>query len=329
MCSDIRVIKKEVRDFLIINFSFIAFISIFIFIRAAKPDSISFLSNFAGLFMYIPAFSAITVLNRSSYYAFPSSIYRFFNIFSIATITKILLCIIESLFINNLRISFLVDVLVSCYLITSIFMNSSDFEILNLCFNKNLKKVMFVILLSLIITTISNFSQLESMQINPINIFDSIMRVLFIVGLNVVFGCNLFFGEEFGWRYFLQPRLQVLYGKRLGVLILGPIWGIWHLPLCITLYSPESPIYCVITHIVACTTLGVFLGYTYMKTENLWAPMLIHLLNNSIAPIIGNSYGKIYTLKALSYGILLYSIVFLPFFLAKEYRSNKKFYIDN
>ncbi|MEN2259661.1 CPBP family intramembrane glutamic endopeptidase (plasmid) [Paraclostridium benzoelyticum] len=329
MYSDIKIIKKEVRDFLIINFSLIAFISIFIFIRAAKPNIISFLSRFAGLFMYIPAFSAITILNISHHYIFPSSIYRFFNIFSISTITKIILCIIESLFINNLKISFLVDVLVSCYLITSIFMNSSDFEILNLCFNKNLKKIVFVILISLAITTISNLSQLKYIQISPINILDSIMRVLFIVGLNVVFGCNLFFGEEFGWRYFLQPRLQNLYGKRLGVILLGPIWGIWHLPLCITLYSPESPIYCVITHIIACTTLGVFLGYAYMKTENLWAPMLVHLLNNSIAPIIGNSHGKVYTLKTLFYEILLYSIVFLPFLLIKEYSSNQKLYIDN
>lgn len=97
MYSDIKIIKKEVRDFLIINFSLITFISIFIFIRAAKPNSISFLSSFAGLFMYIPAFSAITILNISHHYIFPSSIYRFFNIFSIATITKIILCIIESL----------------------------------------------------------------------------------------------------------------------------------------------------------------------------------------------------------------------------------------
>lgn len=66
-----------------------------------------------------------------------------------------------------------------------------------------------------------------------------------------------------------------------------------------------------------------------MKTENLWAPMLVHLLNNSIAPIIGNSYGKVYTLNTLFYEILLYSIVFLPFLLTKEYQSNQKLYIDN
>ncbi|EPZ62677.1 CAAX protease self-immunity family protein [[Clostridium] sordellii ATCC 9714] len=37
-----------------------------------------------------------------------------------------------------------------------------------------------------------------------------------LIGLisNFLIGFNLFFGEEFGWRYFLQPRLQKLYGKK-------------------------------------------------------------------------------------------------------------------
>lgn len=130
----------------------------------------------------------------------------------------------------------------------------------------------------------------------------------------------------------MQPRLQNLYGKRLGVIILGPIWAICPLPLCITLYSPESPIYCIIVHVVFCTTLGVFLGYNYMKTENLWAPILIHLLNNSIAPIVGDLYGIVFTFKTLLYEILFNVILFLPFLLTKEYRSNKndkEVYLDN
>ena len=41
----------------------------------------------------------------------------------------------------------------------------------------------------------------------------------------------IYFGEEYGWRYFLQPILQHRFGKRLGILILGLIWGILHHPL--------------------------------------------------------------------------------------------------
>jgi membrane protease YdiL (CAAX protease family) len=39
------------------------------------------------------------------------------------------------------------------------------------------------------------------------------------------------FWEEAGWRGFALPRLQQHLGPLVGTLILGILWGIWHLPL--------------------------------------------------------------------------------------------------
>lgn len=40
--------------------------------------------------------------------------------------------------------------------------------------------------------------------------------------------------EEFGWRGFAQPLLQVKYNPIFASLIIGVIWGLWHTPLFFT-----------------------------------------------------------------------------------------------
>jgi len=43
--------------------------------------------------------------------------------------------------------------------------------------------------------------------------------------------------EEFGWRGFAQPLLQIKYNPAVASLIIGVIWGLWHTPL---FYTPGT-----------------------------------------------------------------------------------------
>jgi CAAX protease family protein len=47
-------------------------------------------------------------------------------------------------------------------------------------------------------------------------------------------------GEEFGWRGFAMPRLQARHSALASSLIIGVLWGIWHIPLFVTQGTIQS-----------------------------------------------------------------------------------------
>lgn len=324
MSNDVKIIKKEIKDFLLINFGIIAFISVFLFLSSSKTNAEDLAVNFALLFMYIPAFSTIIVLKKISKYEFKPEINKFFKVFAIATILRIITTIVESFLPNSGWLSEVIDTIVSAYLLYLVLVNSNEMKDINLCLGKNSKKVTTVILIFVAIVLASNIPEFINGQVNSDKLMENIVMAIMSLITNCLIGFNLFFGEEFGWRYFLQPRLQKLCGKRIGVIILGFIWGIWHAPLCFTLYSPKTPLYCVAAHAIACIFLGIYFGYAYMKTENVWAPMLLHIVNNVIGIIFGGGYTTVYTWEILLYSILTSAILFTPFLLTKEYKSDKE-----
>lgn len=145
-----------------------------------------------------------------------------------------------------------------------------------------------------------------------------------VLVINFYLAFIAFFGEEYGWRFFLQPMLQRRFGLKSGVILLGVIWGLWHLPLNVFLYSPDTWVYSILLHQITCITFSVFFGYAYCKTGNLWVPIVIHYINNNMGVALIQSAdigNQVYSWQDVLMLLILNGIVFMPFLFTKVYKK--------
>ena len=104
--------------------------------------------------------------------------------------------------------------------------------------------------------------------------------VLNTVVIGPFLGLIISFGEEYGWRGFLQPELIKL-GRIRGVFLLGVIWGIWHWPVIWMGYNyPGQPLLGSLFMVVYCIILAYFLAYAVFKSKGIWTAAYLHALNN-------------------------------------------------
>lgn len=84
------------------------------------------------------------------------------------------------------------------------------------------------------------------------------------------------FGEELGWRGYLQHYLKKL-GFWQSSLLIGFIWGIWHAPFIIQGYNyPQHPLIGVGMMVVFCTLFGPILSFLAIKAKSVFAAAIAH-----------------------------------------------------
>jgi uncharacterized protein len=104
-------------------------------------------------------------------------------------------------------------------------------------------------------------------------------------GLVLVVGGPL--GEEFGWRGYAMPAIADKLGWRRASLIIGVIWGLWHLPLFFMASTAQShmPIPLFMLNILAGS---VVFGWLFERTRRSVLPALVlHTSLNAWAGILG------------------------------------------
>lgn len=98
------------------------------------------------------------------------------------------------------------------------------------------------------------------------------------------------FGEEWGWRGYLLPKVSKHLSTIPTLLITGIIWGLWHAPLTIIGHNYGLgywgfPFTGIAMMCIFCIVLGVFLSYITLKTKSCIPAILAHGAINGIAAI--------------------------------------------
>ena len=106
------------------------------------------------------------------------------------------------------------------------------------------------------------------------------------------FSLRLFFGganEELGWRGFAIPQLQQRYSPLMASVIIGLLWGLWHLPLHLNgVYSTGwLGLAQVAARMVFSIPFAIVLTWVFNRSGgNLLLVMLFHAANNTTAQFL-------------------------------------------
>jgi len=132
--------------------------------------------------------------------------------------------------------------------------------------------------------------------------------------------------EEFGWRGYAQEPLQ----KRMGVipasLLIGLVWGIWHLPLWIMPGDGHST-YPFIAFLLMTVSISVVYAWFYNASkQKLITVIIFHAMSNTAAPLLPFLIMKEGTPENAYWvyaGINLLAAVIVGWFILKAEQKNK------
>lgn len=92
--------------------------------------------------------------------------------------------------------------------------------------------------------------------------------------------------EEFGWRGFAQEPLQAKFGVIPASLLIGVVWGFWHLPLWFMAGDLHSA-YSFLAFVIMTTSISVIYAWLYNASgKKLLVVMVFHAMNNTAAPLL-------------------------------------------
>lgn len=349
-------VKKETLVFLIITFLSTSILTLLVYLIsgpiAVSPSKVWFVS--LQTCMLIPATSAIICL---IYFKSPTItketkiIFSFFLIYVLVFIFEsyfqpligtLFLPIValqpETMHIPIITLIIAVSGILTVFLFNSKKISRKNLKQSKLSFGKNLSTYLIIpVLVSFIIigSYLINYMTGLGVPTREFSLYNFFITLIPSIILSFIFLWPNYFGEEYGWRVYLQDRLFLLFGSYKGVLILGVIWGLWHAPLILAgLNFPGQPVLGIILMVISTIITGVILSYAVLKTGSVWIAVLLHLILDTIFPVgqyyIAASINSIFSFGTGLYGMAILAILAFILLKSKVWNTGaKKFETEN
>lgn len=198
-------------------------------------------------------------------------------------------------------------------------------EFLKRCFIPNKNSFICILLVFLLICLEATITQLISKLFNAsnlgfiglINIFKNPLFIFYYLFWGLISGP---LSEEFGWRGFLQDMLWDKNNLLKNSLLIGFIWGVWHLPL---FFYPSqiqyewinTSLFLGIGFVINCMTNALVYNSAYVISKRKVFPIFfIHMFENIILTGImiypfSNIYKNIVIIVSICFDLLFYFII--------------------
>lgn len=286
--------------------------------------------NFAGIQMLYPALIAMYFLKGHGQTLPQFSRLRFMTRWYYAVTGLSMLILIASTFLKSKSLMGSATLPIALYsfvlIVFLIFDKKSSLDGYKLNFKKGLFPGMAAVAIYAILSTVvlvlsmAMESFLKAQAIDLVSVLDFKIGATLVAFMIVLMTSSaIFIGEEMGWRLYLQPLMQKLFGQRLGIIAVGVVWGLWHGPLNFMLYNAQTPLIGMLNHVIFCTAIGIFMAYIYLKTDNLWPCVLIHLFNNARAMTLNPSGESVLSVQSVVISGIVFMLVFWPFLFSKQF----------
>lgn len=158
--------------------------------------------------------------------------------------------------------------------------------------------------------------------------------VMFMTGyaISIAFYC---FGEEFGWRGYMNQKMEPLLGTTGTVIVGGIVWGAWHAPLTVTGHNFGTeywgfPWLGIVVMCVMCTGMGAAMMWVTKKTGSVYPTSILHTVFNYVCsylvfgiaaiPEEMSGQGEFWMEILFMIPVTVIGILFLPLML----KENKK-----